>query len=309
MKRLFRLALAADAAALMAVVLGSWTRINGAGLTCPDWPLCRGHLIPSMTDGTLWEWTHRLLAFIVASLTIALVAVAWPARRRSPFVAPTLAIIVGLFLVQVLLGAETVRQQNAPLSVTLHWAVAMAFIAALSAMTVFAAVSPAALRWQDESRWSARLRFVLVTTATIAFVTMCIGAYVSSSGAGLACLSIPECAGNVIVRTPGEYVQMLHRAAAAATLIFAAAALALAWAGPASRRVRVTVALGVILVCVQVVLGLLNVTLRLPTDLREAHAINAAFVFLAFFIATVFAALDAFAHEAPRRLGATGGHQ
>jgi heme A synthase len=73
--------------------------------------------------------------------------------------------------------------------------------------------------------------------------------------------------------------------------------------------VRVTVALGVILVCVQVVLGLLNVTLRLPTDLREAHAVNAAFVFLAFFIATVLAALDAFAHGAPRRLGATGGHQ
>ncbi|HMF27922.1 MAG TPA: hypothetical protein VKE42_04065, partial [Candidatus Cybelea sp.] len=50
--------------------------------------------------------------------------------------------------------------------------------------------------------------------------------------------------------------------------------------------------LGVVLVCVQVLLGLLNVALRLPTNLREAHALNAALLFLAFFVATAFATLD-----------------
>ena len=42
----------------------------------------------------------------------------------------------------------------------------------------------------------------------------------------------------------------------------------------------------------QIVLGLLNVALRLPMDLREAHAFNAALVFLAFVVATLFAVLD-----------------
>jgi heme A synthase len=308
MKRLFHLALATDFVALMTVVLGSWTRINGAGLTCPDWPLCRGRIIPLMGGGTLWEWTHRLLAFMVAPLTIALVAAAWPARARSPFVGPTLAVIVALFIAQVLLGAETVRLGNAPFSVVLHWGTAMAFIAALSAMAVFAAASPQAgmAPSQDASRGSGRLRFMLLTTSTIAFITMCVGAYVSSSGAGLACLSIQQCAGNIIVHTPGEYVQMLHRAAAAATLIFAAAALALAWAGPASGRVRAAAGAGVALVCIQVVLGLLNVTLRLPVELREAHAVNAAFVFLAFFIATVFATLDGVANQPARHYSPSG---
>jgi heme A synthase len=291
MKRLLRLALATDAVALMTVVLGSWTRINGAGLTCPDWPLCRGQLIPAMTDGTLWEWTHRLLAFLVAPLTIALVACAWRERRRFPFIGPTLGVIIALFLLQVFLGAETVRLGNSPASVVLHWATAMAFIAALTAMAVFAAVQ-GDVRDTPSDRSSPYLVATLGLTAVVAFATMCVGAYVSSSGAGLACLTIPGCAGNVVVFTSGQLVQMLHRIAAATTLVSAAAALAVAWARPAATRVRVAVATGVALVCVQILLGLLNVTLRLPVDLREAHAVNAALLFLTFFVATVFAALD-----------------
>lgn len=293
MKRLLRVALAADFVALTTLMLGSWTRINGAGLTCPDWPLCRGHLLPALSDGTLWEWSHRLLASAVAPLVVVLIAVAWPQRRRSPFVTPTMSVIAVLFLIQVFLGAETVRLANSPISVVLHWATAMALIASLSAMAVFAAASDAAKLPRDASRGSHLLTLVLALTAVAAFATMCVGAYVSSSGAGLACLSIPGCAGNVVVYTSGQSVQMLHRFGAAATLICAAGALALTWAHTASTRVRTAVLLGLALVAIQVLLGLLNVALRLPTNLREAHAVNAALVFLSFFIAAAFAMLDA----------------
>jgi heme A synthase len=300
MKTLRRLALGTDLVALATVMLGSWTRIQGAGETCPDWPLCHGKVVPLFSGGTIWEWAHRLLAFLVAPLVIALIVAAWRKRDRSPFVAPTVAIIAALFLAQVLLGAATVYLANSPMSVVLHWGTAMAFIAALSAMAIFAAAAesaenPAAGR----SPSTIALTAVLAATAIATFLTMCVGAYVSSSGAGLACLSIPGCAGNVVVYTDGQIVQMVHRFAAGATLVCAAGALAFAWARPASTRVRVAVTVGVALICIQVLLGLLNVVLRLPTDLREAHAVNAALAFLAFVIATVFAALDA----APLRSG------
>ncbi|MFY9664051.1 MAG: COX15/CtaA family protein [Candidatus Cybelea sp.] len=291
MKHLRRLALAADAVALMTLMLGSWTRINGAGLTCPDWPLCRGQLLPSLVGGTIWEWLHRLLAFAVAPLVLALIVVAWRERRRSPFITPTMTAIAVLFLVQVFLGAETVRLANTPISVVLHWATAMALIAALSAMAVFAMASDP-LELARASSGSYVLPIAIGLTAVAAFATMCIGAYVSSSGAGLACLSIPQCAGNVEVYTPGQYVQMLHRIAAGVTLVFAAGTFALAWARGASNRVRAALLIGTALVAVQVLLGLLNVALRLPTDLREAHAVNAALLFLAFFVATAFSTLD-----------------
>lgn len=291
------MALAADGLALLTLVLGSWTRINGAGLTCPDWPLCHGHLIPSMTDGTLWEWTHRLLASALSLAILALIATAWTQRKRTPFIAPTLWTIVALFIVQVILGAETVRLSNVPISVVLHWGTAMALIAALSAMALFAAAA------QSESPLHAGTGLATVValgvTTVAAFLTMCVGAYVSSSGAGLACLSIPGCAGNVVVYTAGQSVQMLHRIDAALTLLCAVTAFVLAWARPASGKTRTATSVGMALICVQIVLGLLNVALRLPVDLREAHAINASLAFIAFFVATVFAMLDSLPRVAP----------
>lgn len=297
MQRVFRLALAADALALLTLVLGSWTRINGAGLTCPDWPLCRGHLIPAMSDGTQWEWTHRLLASALSLAILALIGSAWTQRKRTPYITPTLWTIVGLFVAQVVLGAETVKLANVPISVVLHWGTAMALIAALSAMAVFAA---AADRTAMQPGPGSAVVLALGVTTFAAFLTMCVGAYVSSSGAGLACLSIPGCAGNVVVYTVGQSVQMLHRITAGITLICAVVAFALAWARPASARTRAATSTGMALICLQIVLGLLNVALRLPVNLREAHAINASLAFVAFFVAAVYALLDGMPRVAPQ---------
>ncbi len=295
MNILRRLSAAAVLVALGTVMLGSWTRINGAGMTCPDWPLCHGMLVPSLTDGTVWEWTHRLFAFMVAPLVVAVMVAAWRVRAQSRFLPPTLIVVGALFFVQVLLGAATVKLSNAPISVVLHWGTAMAFIASLCAMWLFASEDGSVTRGLSKETMSfskGNLVGILTGTAALAFLTMCIGAYVSSSGAGLACLTIPGCAGSGVVFNEGQFVQMLHRFVAGATLLSAVIAFALSFLRPATTRVRVAVSTGLGLVFVQVLLGLLNVALRLPMDLREAHAFNAALVFLAFVMSAAFAAMD-----------------
>ncbi len=290
MKTLGRLSLAAVLVAYGEVMLGSWTRINGAGMTCPDYPLCHGEFIPSMGGGTVWEWTHRVTAAILSLLVIGLLVSAWRLRKNAAFVAPTGWVIAGLFAFQVFLGAATVHLSNSPISVVWHWGTAMAFVASLAAMALFAFTSPS----RQASRLSRNHGLILTVlsgTALIAFVTMCVGAYVSSSGAGLACIDVPGCAGAVVVYTPGQYVQMLHRFVAAACLLSAVLSFALVWALGAAARVRYAATVGLGLVFVQIVLGLLNVALRLPIDLREAHAANAALVFLSFVCAAAFAAM------------------
>jgi heme A synthase len=291
-KILGRLSLAAVLVAYGEVMLGSWTRISGAGMTCPDYPLCHGEFIPSMGGGTVWEWTHRLTAALLSVLVMGVLVTAWRTRKAGPFIAPTAWVIAALFALQVFLGAATVRLSNSPISVVWHWGTAMAFVASLASMAMFAFTAQPKSAPAARARGNAAVLAVLGATAIVAFATMCVGAYVSSSGAGLACRDIPGCAGNVVVYTPGQYVQMLHRFIAAACLLSAVLSFALVWALGASARVRVAATTGLALVFVQVVLGLLNVALLLPIDLREAHAANAALVFLAFVCACALAALD-----------------
>jgi cytochrome c oxidase assembly protein subunit 15 len=271
-------------------------------MTCPDWPLCHGALIPSLANGTIWEWSHRLLVLVETPLVVAVIVAAWPLRNRVPLIAPAIGAIAGLFTIQVLLGAATVALSNSPMSVVLHWGTAMAFLAALLALAIL--VRTAAIEsHRERAAGNAALLWVLCATALVAFATMCIGAYVSSSGAGLACVSIPGCAGNVVVYSSGQYVQMLHRFVAGACLFFGAAAFAFAWRAGSS-RVRLMTSLGLALLFGQVVLGLLNVAMRLPLLLREAHAANAALTFLVFVIATTFAALDSMQLRVPARQSA-----
>jgi heme A synthase len=286
---LARLSWCAVAVAFGEVLLGSWTRINGAGMTCPDYPLCRGRIVPAFDGGVIWEWTHRFTALALALLILVTLVRAFYWRNPAPGVRAAAGVVWVLFMIQLFLGAETVKLSNTPISVVWHWGTAMALIASLAALAIFAGAGHS--QRPSGNAWA--VAAVLAFAASVAFVTMCVGAYVSSSGAGLACVTIPGCAGNVVVFGNGQYVQMLHRIAAASSLLAAVGAFAFAWIQRVSARVRLWTAVALALVFVQIVLGLLNVALRLPIDLREAHAANAALIFLAFACATTLAALDA----------------
>lgn len=298
------LSLAAAVGAFLLAVLGSWVRINGAGMTCPDWPLCHGQLLPSLANGVVFEWSHRLVAFLEGFLVLAALLAAWRARRRIAGVTAAIGFIGGVFFVQVLLGALTVAVSNSPWSVVLHWGTGMLFLAGLAALAILAIARPRAIAIRHSLLGGA-----IAVAATLAFAAMCAGAFVSSSGAGLACSALPVCDASSWTGTTGAQVaQMVHRFLAAAFFAVATFAAYAAALGTTS-RVRAAVLFGYALVVLQVMLGFANVAWQLPMLLREAHAANASATFVAFVAALVFAALDGTVpvavRETPRRAGAT----
>ncbi len=280
------LAVASTALAVSIAVLGSWVRINGAGMTCPDWPLCHGELVPALHGGVVLEWTHRLIAFIEGLVLLGVIAVGWHVRGRVAGLRAALWALAGVFVLQVLLGGLTVDLSNSPISVMAHWAMAMLLLATLAALALlaFGGAAPRLPRRADPANP------LLLIVSAVVFFTMCLGSYVSSSHAGLACATVPVCDGTLLGTTPGQIAQMLHRLAAFAVAI--GAAIVAFGVGRSAPRARGFAYLGVGLVALQIGLGMANVVWAMPTALREAHAANAVLTYLAFVMATVAARMD-----------------
>jgi cytochrome c oxidase assembly protein subunit 15 len=271
-------------------ILGSWVRINEAGMTCPDWPLCKGALVPDLAGGVVFEWTHRLIALTVGFAIVGAAVTGWRVRRRIAGVVPVLGAIFAAFVVQVGVGGITIFQANSPPSVALHWGAAMLLLIGLTTLAVLSIVEPAPGFGVPAVR--AGTAFVpLAVAAGFAFVTMCIGAYVSSSHAGLACSTFPACDGSLSGRTTPQELQMAHRFAALA--FFAAGAFG-TWSAVKSgmERVRAAALTAFCLLLLQISLGVANVLLGMPMLLREAHAANAVATFLAFIVAAVLTTID-----------------
>jgi heme a synthase len=120
-------ALIALSAVLAQIALGGWVSANYAALACPDLPLCRGAVVPSMdfghafhivrelgetSDGarlpdealTAIHWTHRLMALVVVA------AAGWASLRalRVATLRVVGAHVAALLVLQFLLGVANV---------------------------------------------------------------------------------------------------------------------------------------------------------------------------------------------------------
>ena len=87
---------------LVQLALGGYVRHAGAGLACPDFPLCAGSVFPSHALGAV-HWVHRWLGVALLGLFIHLTL----AARRTAL-APTATLVTILAVAQVALGVLTV---------------------------------------------------------------------------------------------------------------------------------------------------------------------------------------------------------
>jgi cytochrome c oxidase assembly protein subunit 15 len=272
----------ATALALVAwclVVLGALVRAHGAGLACPDWPLCFGDAIPEFDLRIAFEWGHRALA---GSVSIALVGLAAYVLRtralRERFLRP-LAVIFAVLGVQILLGALTVLLGLAPWTVTAHLLTGNAFVISLSWLA-FALLESARPVAPERVQVPAGVARIVAACAALVVLQLALGGLVASHYAGLACSTFPLCNGDSLAPslTGPIGLHVLHRLNAYAV---AASIGLLAWRTRGLGRLGAIARVAFGLVLIQVAVGAANVLLQLPVEVTGAHSALATAIALA----------------------------
>jgi len=134
-------------ATLVVITAGALVTSNDAGLSVPDWPTSFGYLIkvPTFTGGIRYEWTHRMLAGSLVSLTLAIAIWTLLVERRRWL----RWLSVGAFatvVLQAILGGLTVLLFQPPAVSTAHATVAQTFFSIAVAIAVFTGQ-----RWVEET--------------------------------------------------------------------------------------------------------------------------------------------------------------
>lgn len=310
-----KLVLAALCLTFFVVVVGAYVRLHDAGLGCPDWPGCYGHLVgvpdqahelekaqhsfgQQVDISRAWkEMFHRYIAGTLGLLLLAIAVIAWfkrEALRQPPFLAWSLVVLV---LLQATLGMWTVTMLLKPVIVTLHLLGGMATLGLLA----WLALRQMHLRGSGVTA-AARLRPWAAFGLIIVIVQIALGGWVSTNYAALACTDFPTCHGEWLPRMDFVHafqfarelgmtaagmplsqdaltaMHWTHRAGALVTLLYVGG---LAFA---VLRVPGLAAYGGALLAVlllQFGLGAANVVMHLPLALAAAHNAGAALLLIA----------------------------
>lgn len=300
--------------ALVVVSLGAYVRLSDAGLGCPDWPGCYGQLIgvpeqahdihaaqsafpgkPIEAPKAWKEMIHRYAAGTLGLAIAALAVLAWRARaRRRPWLEIAL---VGVVLIQALLGMLTVTKLLKPVIVTSHL---------LGGMSTLALLALLWLRERHPGRQPVAtppgLRLQAAAALLAVLVQIALGGWVSSNYAAAICADFPTCQGSWWPEMDTHHAFTLDRelgATASGALLPGAALTAIHWthrlfaglvlivAGSLGLRLIAraeTRACGRMLLAalgLQIGLGIANVLLQLPLPLAVAHNTGAALLLCA----------------------------
>jgi len=205
------LALAGLVLCFTVVVLGAYVRLTTAGLGCPDWPGCYGHITPPsrldiaennqvfpnkpIDGGKAWrEMIHRYAASTLGLICVALAVMALVTRRQRLVSLPLAWGLVAIIVFQGLLGMLTVTWQVTPLVVTGHLLFGLTTLGLLWWLWLSLQPNPLRSPATAKAREAARLAWRLAFIGLMALaVQIALGGWTSTNYADIACPDFPKC--------------------------------------------------------------------------------------------------------------------
>ena len=302
------------------IPFGAFVRLKNAGLSCPDWPLCYGQLVPPPGYEIALETGHRFVAVLLGLLIITIAIASFIQRSNIQIRGLALFSLV-LVCIQGLIGALTVTMTLWPPIVTLHLIGGNLLFGVLVYLTRItfsldrlenSEVADSVIK-VFQVKPGMRLRVGLMIA--LLFLIIASGGYNSSTYSGLYCEAFPGChegsyfsfgmsgadiskltgiTGNILQPAPEEYqgrflpefrnewIHMLHRFIA----VFGGMALVImSWVWLRNRfgfKIINNFIVGLILL--EIIVGVLNSVLRVPVPISALHtAIAATLTGLMFF--------------------------
>jgi heme A synthase len=273
-----RVSLVSAVMAFALVVWGAVVRVNGAGMTCPDWPRCQGRWLPALDNPTFYEWSHRLGALAVTAIILATFVTAFVARKEARAAFAVSCASLGLIVAQIAAGALTIVLHNNPPSVAIHLVLGfLTFISLLIVAVIASLTAPANSARRAIAKAPASFAALSLVTTLLAFAAIFAAGLMSAANDGLACIGFPLCNGWEGAATDAQMIHMDHRFAAYATVIAVIVTFVVAQTGKwAARDIKSLSSIAFALVIVQVALGVAAVVSRLNPIVRIAHEANGA---------------------------------
>jgi cytochrome c oxidase assembly protein subunit 15 len=292
------------------VALGAFVRLSNAGLGCPDWPGCYGHVgVPEQNHEVAaaeqafpqrpveahkaWkEMIHRYLAGIVGGLIAALAVMALGNRAEPRGLALATAAVV---IVQIVFGALTVTMMVNPLIVTTHLMLGLTTLSLLWWMWLSRPRLDAPFALTGPARSLAPLVLLAVV------VQIFLGGWTSTNYAATACPDFPTCLGSYAPAAPlGDAftlwhghdrnyefgildgavratIHLVHRYGALIISLLTATLALLMLARQSSRGLGLAL-IGAL--ALQVVIGISLIHFQFPLWLADAHNAGAALLLL-----------------------------